>query len=353
MTRIPRKAMTLKELAASLELSQSTVSRIVNGAGTAHRIARETQERVLHAAALHGYSANAVAKSLRQKRTFTIGVMVPEISEGYSTAVLGGIEDELLKDGFFYFVVSHRHRPELLDELPRMMLARSVEGIIAIDTTITGELPVPLVAVSGRNRRNGVINIELDHEKAAHLALSHLKSLGHSKIAFIKGQAFSSDTELRWQAIVEVAKAVGITVNPHLVVQLQQPEPGPGPGMEVTRELLQRNRPFTAIFAFNDVTAIGAIMALREVGLRVPRDVSVMGFDDVLIATTNNPPLTTINQPLRAMGQVAASTLLGLISNEIPNPQPPAITVYPKLVIRKSTAHVSLRPPAPSADADD
>ena len=353
MTKMPRKAMTLKELAATLELSQSTVSRIVNGAGTAHRIAKETQERVLHAAALHGYSANAVAKSLRQKRTFTIGVMVPEISEGYSTAVLGGIEDELLKDGFFYFVVSHRHRPDLLEGLPRMMLARSVEGIIAIDTPITSELPVPLVAVSGRNRRNGVINIELDHEKAAHLALSHLKSLGHSKIAFIKGQAFSSDTELRWQAIVDVAKAVGIKVDPQLVVQLLQPEPGPGPGMEVTRELLQRNRPFTAIFAFNDVTAIGAIMALREAGLRVPRDVSVMGFDDVLIAMTNNPPLTTINQPLRAMGQVAASTLLGLISNEIPHPRPSAITVYPKLVIRKSTAAASLRTAPLSADADD
>jgi LacI family transcriptional regulator len=347
---MPRKAMTLKELAATLDLSQSTVSRIVNGAGTAHRIAKETQERVLHAAALHGYSANAVARSLRQKRTFTIGVMVPEISEGYSTAVLSGIEDELLKDGFFYFVVSHRHRADLLEGLPRMMLARSVEGIIAIDTPITGELPVPLVAVSGRNRRNGVINIELDHEKAAHLALSHLKGLGHSKIAFIKGQAFSSDTELRWQAIVDVAQVVGITVNSQLVVQLQQPEPGPGPGMEVTRELLQRKRPFTAIFAFNDVTAIGAIMALREAGLRVPRDVSVMGFDDVLIATTNNPPLTTINQPLRAMGQVAATTLLGLISDEIPHPRPPVITVYPKLVVRKSTAPASSRTAPPDAD---
>ncbi|MGA3047075.1 MAG: LacI family DNA-binding transcriptional regulator [Terracidiphilus sp.] len=350
MSKMPRKAMTLKELAATLDLSQSTVSRIVNGAGTAHRIAKETQERVLHAAALHGYSANAVARSLRQKRTFTIGVMVPEISEGYSTAVLSGIEDELLKDGFFYFVVSHRHRADLLEGLPRMMLARSVEGIIAIDTPITGELPVPLVAVSGRNRRNGVINIELDHEKAAHLALSHLKGLGHSKIAFIKGQAFSSDTELRWQAIVDVAQVVGITVNSQLVVQLQQPEPGPGPGMEVTRELLQRKRPFTAIFAFNDVTAIGAIMALREAGLRVPRDVSVMGFDDVLIATTNNPPLTTINQPLRAMGQVAATTLLGLISDEIPHPRPPVITVYPKLVVRKSTAPASSRTAPPDAD---
>jgi LacI family transcriptional regulator len=351
VSKSPLKPITLKELAAILELSQSTVSRIVNGAAAAHRIARETQERVLHAAALYGYSANTVARSLRQKRTYTIGVIIPEISEGYSTGVLSGIEDELLKDGFFYFVVSHRHRPELLEGYPRMMVARSVEGIIAVDTPLDQELPVPLVSVSGHKRRQGVINIELDHEKAAHLALEHLQSLGHKRIAFIKGQAFSSDTIQRWQAIAEVAKTLNIHVDPELVIQLEDPEPGPGPGLEVTRQLLKTKRPFTAIFAFNDVTAIGAILALREAGLRVPRDVSVLGFDDVLIASTNSPPLTTIHQPLRAMGHAAATTLLGLIRDEIPRPHPTVITVYPKLVVRKSTGHEPSRTPgAPVED---
>lgn len=353
MTKGPSNPITLKELSAILELSQSTVSRIVNGAAGAHRIASKTQERVLHAAAIYGYSANSVAKSLRLKRTFTIGVMVPEISDGYSAAVLGGIEDELLKDGYFYFVVSHRHRKELLEGYPRMMLARSVEGIIAVDTPLEEELNIPVVAVSGHKRRHGVINIELDHEKAAHLALSHLKTLGHKRIAFIKGQAFSSDTEQRWRAIVDGARTLGIAVDSNLVVQLRGPEPGPGPGLEVTRELLQTKRPFTAIFAFNDVSAIGAIMALREDGLRVPRDVSVLGFDDVLIAATNNPPLTTIHQPLRAMGQAAAATLLGLIRDEIPHPHPPVITVFPKLVVRESTGHVSTRTSVSPTDADD
>jgi LacI family transcriptional regulator len=284
-----------------------------------------------------------VARSLRQKRTYTIGVIIPEISEGYSTGVLSGIEDELLKDGFFYFVVSHRHRADLLEGYPRMMLARSVEGIIAVDTPLEQELPVPLVAVSGHRRRPGVINIELDHEKAAHLALEHLQGLGHKRIAFIKGQAFSSDTKQRWQAILDVAKALKITIDAQLVAQLEDPEPGPRPGLEVTRKLLKTGRPFTAIFAFNDVTAIGAVLALREAGLHVPGDVSVLGFDDVLIASTNNPPLTTIHQPLRAMGQAAATTLLGLIRDELPHPHPAVITVYPKLVIRESTGQVSLR----------
>ncbi len=353
VTKVPLKPITLKELSHILNLSQSTVSRIINGAGPAHRIAKETEERVLHAAALHGYSANSVARSLRQKRTFTIGVMVPEISEGYSASVLGGIEEELLKHGYFYFVVSHFHRLELLTGYPRMMLARSVEGIIAVDTILEEELPVPVVAVSGHERRLGVINIELDHKAAAHLALSHLASLGHRNIAFIKGQAFSSDTELRWRAIVECARALEIVIDPEIVMQLEGPEPGPGPGLAITRQLLRRNHLFTAIFAFNDVTAIGAIMALREAGFRVPRDISVMGFDDVLIASTNHPPLTTINQPLRVMGQTAATTLLGLIRDEIPHPRPPAITVYPKIVIRKSTAHAKARTATPASEKAD
>jgi DNA-binding LacI/PurR family transcriptional regulator len=333
------KTITLKQLAAKLKLSQATVSRVVNGHAARYRIAEETQRRVQQATALYGYTANSVARSLRQKRTYTIGVMVPEISEGYSTSVLGGIEDELLEDGYFYFVASHRHRPDLLTGYPRMMLARSVEGIIAVDTNIKEDLPVPLVSVSGHHHIKGGVSIELDHHEAAQLALAHLKKLGHRRIAFIKGQAFSSDTKRRWDAIVRSGASLGIETQPKLVVQLTGPEPGPGPGVEVTRTLLQSGTPFTAIFAFNDVTAIGAIIALREAGLRVPEDVSVLGFDDVLAASTNNPPLTTIHQPLRDMGKTAAKTLLGLIRDELSGPTPPVITVHPRLVVRESTTY--------------
>jgi len=340
------KPISLKELSAALSLSQSTVSRIVNGEADRFRISKDTQTRVLHAAALYGYTANSVARSLRQKRTYTIGVIVPEISEGYSTAVLGGIEDELLKEGFFYFVVSHRHRNELLSGYPRMMLARSVEGIIAVDTSIEEDLPVPVVAVSGNAHRDGVVNIQLNHNKAAELALTHLKSLGHKQIAYIKGQALSSDTSRRWLAIVETAKALDIFIDPQLVVQLQSLEPGPGPGFEVTRDLLQSGKRFTAIFAFNDLTAMGAIQALRETGLRIPKDVSVVGFDDILAAATNNPPLTTVHQPLRSMGQEAARTLLKLIRDKDLRPHSAVVTVHPRFVVRKSTAHVASQTPA-------
>lgn len=352
MTKPPPRPITLKELAALLELSPATVSRVINGQAEKYRIAAPTRKRVLAAAAEHGYTANSVARSLRERRTYTVGVIVPEISEGYSTAVLAGIEDELLQAGFFYFVVSHRHRAELLDGYPRMLVTRAVEGIIAVDTPIAQPLPVPLVAVSGHERRPGVITIELDHDHAARLALQHLHGLGHRRIAFIKGQPVSSDTELRWQAIVENARTLDLTIDPQLVVQLEKPDPGPEPGAEATRQLLASQflasqapgtAPFTALFAFNDVTAIGAVLALRAAGLRVPADVSVLGFDDIFAAATHNPPLTTIRQPLRAMGQAAAATLLGLIRGNPAPPQPTALTVHPELVVRDSTAP----PPSP------
>jgi LacI family transcriptional regulator len=338
----PLKPITLKELAATLQLSQSTVSRIVNGGAAAHRIAAETQERVLQAAARHGYSANNIARSLRQKRTFTIGVMVPEISDIDSTAVLGGIEDELLKAGYFYFVASHRHRAELLEGHTRTMLARSVEGIIAIGTVIEEELPVPLVSIFGHKRRSGAVSIELDHGQAARLALEHLKGLGHKHIAFIKGQESKPDSRQRWQSVLNTAKTLHLAIDPRLVVQLCGPGPGPASGSEVTKELLKTRRPFTAICAFNDVTAIGAMLALREAGLRVPRDVSIVGFDDALIATSSNPPITTIHHPLRSVGQTAATAMLGLIGDELPRPHTPTITLHPNLVVRRSTSSVAL-----------
>ena len=341
-----KKPISLKELAQLLGLSPATVSRIVNGRGTHYRIAEETQKRVLRAAKLHNYSANTVARSLREKRTYTVGVIVPEISEGYSTSVLGGIEDELIKDGFFYCVVSHRHRADLLENYLRMLLARRVEGLIAVDTPFNQKIPIPVVAVSGHARREGVINIRLNHQKAAELALSHLKQLGHRRLAYIKGQPFSSDTNHRWRAIVDAASVLDLEVDSRLVVQMKGPDAGPGPGHDATVLLLKTGIRFTAVFAFNDISALGAIAALREAGLRIPKDVSVLGFDDVLAASTNHPPLTTIQQPLRSMGQTAALTLLGMIRDEIPRPWPSAITVQPSIVVRRSTGPAAARPEA-------
>ena len=180
----------------------------------------------------------------------------------------------------------------------------------------------------------------LDHDHAAELALRHLQQLGHERIAIIKGQAFSSDTEVRWKSITEAAARLGVRLYPKLAVQLEGDLAGPQLGYRVTKRLLERNERFTALFAFNDISAIGAIGALRDAKLDVPGDVSVVGFDDIQSAAFQNPRLTTIRQPLRKMGMIAAETLLRRIARPEDDSYPREIVVAPELIVRESSGRV-------------
>jgi DNA-binding LacI/PurR family transcriptional regulator len=333
--------VTIRGLAKYLNLSPAAVSMVLNATPKASRFPEKTKKRILAAAAKFNYRPNFVARSLRKQQTYTIGVLVPEVSEGYAALVLAGIEDYLLQAGYFYFVVSHRHKTHLLEQYPRLFMERLVEGIIAVDTAELPLIPnVPTTVVSGHRRMPGITNVVLDHRQAALLALEHLMQLGHRRIAFIKGQPFSSDTETRWASIREAARKLGLAINPDLVTQLQADMPTPEPGYDVTKSLLTKQRHFTAMFAFNDVSAIGAIRALLDSGVKVPSEVSVMGFDDIQNAAYQNPRLTTIRQPLRRMGELAAETLLKRIRG---TEYPKIIAVEPELIVRESTA-----PPAMS-----
>lgn len=328
----------LKEVAEHLGLSVATVSRVLNRSATANRISAHTQDLVWAAAEAMQYEPNHLARALRRKKTFTMGVMVPEISEGYAASVLSGIEAALVQSGYFYFVVSHHHRADLLREYPRLLLSRAVEGLIAIDTPLERQLPIPVVAVSGHQRMENVTNLELNHTSAVRMALSHLWELGHRRIAFIKGQEFSSDTHARWSAIEQISRELGLRIDPRLCVQLEGTEAGSDPAYQATGRLLERQALFTAIFAFNDLSAIGAIARLKENGTRIPRDVSVVGFDDIPSAQTNDPSLTTVRQPLRAMGEMAANALLRYVDSQKREEMPPTLMVEPDFVIRNSTA---------------
>ena len=310
LKRSAHRAISLKQLADRLGLSPATVSVVINRSPVADTISPHTKKLILDAARKFNYRPNFFARSLRMQRSLTIGVLVPEVSDGYATAVLSGIEDDLVRAGYFYFVASHHHRGDLIDEYPKLFLDRAVDGIIAVDTPWRHRLRVPVVTVSGHNCAPGITNVVLDHELAANLALDHLFSLGHREIAFIKGQAFSSDTEVRWNAILKAAEQLRICVSPSLTVQLEGYDTSPRLGYKVTAALLKSRQPFSALFAFNDISAMGAIRAIREAGLRVPEDVSVVGFDDIRSAAYQNPSLTTVRQPLRKMGTIAAETVL-------------------------------------------
>jgi len=336
----PAKPMSLKQLAERLALSPATVSLVINRRPVADSIPQETKDRVLAAVKKYKYRPNFFARSLRAQHSFTIGVIVPEVSDGYSASVMSGIEDLLLQEGYFYFVASHRHRPDLIDEYPRLFLERSVDGLIAVDTPWTAPLSVPVVTVSGHHKIAGVTNIVLDHLRAAELALKHLSQLGHRNIAFIKGQEFSSDTEVRWTNIEKVARRLTLMISPALTIQLQGDSPSPDLGYQATKTLLSTRPSFTALFAFNDISAMGAIRALREFGMRVPEDVSVVGFDDIQSASYQNPALTTVRQPLREMGRIAAEIVLRSVRRPGPDLEAREIMVEPKLVIRETTCRM-------------
>ena len=328
--------VTLKAVAQHLGLTPGTVSAVLNDSPSARSIPQETKNRIHAAAKELNYRPNFFARTLRNKRTYTIGVIAEEIGDSYSSPIISGIEQYLRKRDYFFLTVVHRHDPILLTRYSQLLSERGVEGIITVDTTVQDAPMLPTVAVAGHKRLRGVTNIILDHEHAAVLALTHLKDLRHERIAFMKGNPISSDAKDRWDAICRVAVQIGVNIDPELTVQLDVDDPTPKLGYPFAQELLARRKPFTALFAYNDISAIGAIRAIQEQGLRVPQDISVMGFDDIPGAAYHTPSLTTVRQPLNRMGEVAAQALLERIEGK--KEYPPEIAIEPELVVRESTA---------------
>jgi LacI family transcriptional regulator len=267
--------------------------------------------------------------------------LVPDLNDHYATQVLSGIEELLLEEGYFYLTASHRRKPDLIEEYPRLLLDRCVEGFILIDTVLEHSMNLPVVAVAGHRKLEGVTNVVLDQRRAAELALRHLYQMGHRKIAFMRGGSHSSDADDRWECQMTVARELGLDVSSSLTVQIKVLESAPAMGFGPTNELLSRGVSFTALVCYNDVSAFGAIRALMDHGLRVPKDVSVVGFDDIQGAAYSNPSLTTIRQPLHHMGGVAARILLQRIRGQASFPD--EVPILPELVIRESTC-----PPKPS-----
>lgn len=333
------QVVTLKAVALHLGLTPGTVSAVLNDSPSARSIPEETKNRIRTAAKELNYRPNFFARTLRNKRTYTIGVIAEEIGDSYSSPIISGIEQYLRQRDYFFLTVVHRHDLALLSRYAQLLSERGVEGIITVDTTVQDAPMLPTVAIAGHKKLKGVTNIVLDHEHAAVLALNHLKDLRHERIAFMRGNPISSDSKERWEAIERVATQIGIAIDPDLTIQIDTDDPTPMLGYPVAKQLLARKKPFTALFAYNDISAIGAIRAFHEVGLRVPQDISVMGFDDIPGAAFNSPGLTTVRQPLNRMGEVAAQTLLDRIEGR--KEFPSDIAIEPELVLRESTAKAS------------
>ncbi len=329
-----RAPVSLKELARHLGVSPSTVSVVLNNV-PGRSISEPTRERIREAAGQMGYRPSLLARSLRKQETHTIGVLLPMVGEEYHAQVLAGVADELEENGYSYLIAQHRHDPARVAEYMQMLLSRGADGFIAIDTHLRKSMHVPTVAVAGHESIADVTNIVLDHDMAGDLTLRHLHALGHRRIAVIKGQPASSDSQTRWKATSVAARKLGVRIPKDLVLEMEENLNSPELAYGLVRDLLPKGLPFTAIVCFNDIAALGAIKAIRDAGLMVPEDISVVGFDDIRLATYASPSITTIRQPLQVMGRTAAQVLLHRLQTG--KPADGEIAVKPELVARDST----------------
>lgn len=329
--------INLKQLSQLLQLSQTTISLVLNDSPAAKSIPAHTRERVFEAARKFQYRPNYFARSLRRSRSMSIGVIAPDLSEGYFTLVMRGVEEALLRSHYFYFTANHYWEPALMQQYSRLLMERAVDGFLLLNTPATVQTPLPVVSISAHTNAPGVSDIVLDHGRAAELALTHLHKLGHRRIAFMKGPEIIPDTEHRWNSILETARQLKIEVKPELCLRLGADSFSPEVGYVPMKALLEKRRDFTAIFCFNDIAAMGVIRAVHDAGLQVPEDISVIGFDDIISAGYQKPSLTTVRQPLREMGSKGAQMLLDAIAN--PEAKLPNETVMePELIVRESTS---------------
>ena len=239
--------VTLREVATHLGLAPGTVSSVLNNAPSARAIPEHTRQRIHAAAQELNYRPNFLARSLRQKRTYTVGLIVEEIGDAYGSLVISGVESYLRQHNYFFLTVIHRHDAALLRDHSQLLLERGAEGFITVDTTLPEAPSVPTVSVAGHRALKGVTNIVLDQELGARLALEHLVKLGHRKIAFMKGQPNSSDTEQRWNAVCKVAQELQLEMDPDLVVHLEFDDPSPQLGYPYVKKLLAGAKPFTTL----------------------------------------------------------------------------------------------------------
>jgi LacI family transcriptional regulator len=340
--------VTIRDVAGQSGFSVTTVSMVLNAGPAAERISPRTRRRIWKVARRLGYRPNLFARSLRSQRSHTIGVVVFDITDAYCTQILRGIENHFRPAGYFPIVTDLQNEKSQFQRCVDMLLGRRVEGLIAIanpvflDTALLAEFAqrdIPAVVIGRELHRGPVSSIVVDNEAGTRMAVQHLCELGHRRIAFIKGPKILVDSAQRWRGIETFAHDAGLPIDSHLVLEIQGRNSTYAEGCELTEELLRRSRDFTALMAFDDLTACAAIRALSRAGRRVPKDCSVVGFDDIPGAEFYNPPLTTVQQQLEMQGALGAEIVEDLMraSAEKRPAQAKYRKVSPRLIVREST----------------
>jgi DNA-binding LacI/PurR family transcriptional regulator len=348
MTKHRKQPVTLAHIAAAAGVTSMTVSRVINQSGYVHAA---TRERVLQVAREMNYRRNGLARGLKRQRTDTIGLVLGDIANPFAAELSRGVREVLEKQGYTVFICISEHSAKEDVQAFDSLADHRVDGVIVatrasklgnerLAELIDGGIPVTLI---GRDFRHSHVDlVSADNLKGGYEATRHLISLGHKRIGFIGVSLTKSVGLKRFQGYLEAMSEHGLTVNEKLIVGNQDGnDQMPGYSTEemgydgMNRLLKLRSRP-TAIFARNDFTAVGALNAIKQAGLRVPQDIAVVGYDDIPLAAHTSPPLTTVRQPAREQGRVAAEFLLQRIQDRHDRPRAERI-FESELVIREST----------------
>lgn len=343
--------VTLLDIARASGFSVSTVSIVLSEAPLSKNVAVGTRSHIRSIAKKLGYHPDAYARSLRRRSTRTIGILAFDLSDPFCVPIMRGIQEGLHAADYLPLVMDAQTERRLFDSYLNLILERRAEAVIVIaswvfeETNLLGDVRknnVPILIVGRDLLERGISSILVDNEAGGALAMRHLIDLGHRRIAVIRGPQEMCDSEPRWIGIQRVAHEAGLQLDPKLVFELPgQADPASGfkGGMQFARLMLESRRPFSAVLAFDDLTALGVVRGLSEAGLRVPADCSVMGFDDVLPAEVATPAITTIRQPLREMGLEAARRMLEAIQPGVGREARARLhKTTPELVVRMSTA---------------
>jgi LacI family transcriptional regulator len=353
--RSQSSAVTIRDVAERSGFSSATVSIVLNNAPLARYIPDATKARIQRAASQLGYRPNLFARSLRSRRSHTVGVMVFDMTDPYCTLVLRGIENTLYQASFLPILTDVHNDRSRFERYLEMLLDRRIEGLVVlanwlfVDINVLADLEktdnIPIAVVGRELKTDNISSVIVDNNLGARAALDHLYSLGHRKIAFIRGPQQLSDTDPRWRGVRATARERDLELDARLIVDLPEsrdPFSSFEDGYKLTEELLHRRRPFTALMAFDDMTAFGAIRALVKAGIRVPDQCSVVGFDDISASAIYSPALTTVRQPMEFMGTAAATIVLEAINASVEKKtvQPIHRRIVPELIVRESTRSV-------------
>ena len=324
---------TIGQVAQAAGVSPSTVSRVLNGTA----VVSEAKKRAIdEAIAQLGFVPNPIARGLAGGRTFSVGVVTQALDSPFYGTAMRGIEDELVPGGYNALFVSGHWNAAVEARCIEVLQSRRVDGVIVLTGRLTDQLlksyarMQPLVVTGRSLKAPGLFAMHFDNFEGGRLATQHLLQLGHRRIACIAGDSDHPDATERLRGYQAALEQAGIAYEPNLVVPGEYLEVS---GLLAVDRLLGTGQRFTAIFAANDQMAVGAALGLQRRALRVPEDVSIVGFDDLPTSQYAIPPLTSVEQPAYELGRLAAQGLLQMLAGGKPSITMP----LPRLIARESS----------------